>query len=110
MYIINNLWLLIKEYLFHNIKKQGKHLKNDPYIKKYNTILTDLPNLSIPRTGARIIYRNNNKDWKIVKFLYHLHYNGWCKLIIYDLPYQYYFCVGEKINDQLVLDEYYNNI
>ena len=110
MYIINDIWKLIKEYLFHNIKKQGKHLKNDQYIKKYNLILTDLPKLHIPGNGPRIIYNSLNKDWRIVKFLYYLHYNGWNKLIIYVLPFQYYFCVGEKVNDQLVLDEYYNNI
>ena len=42
MYIINDLWELIKEYLFHNIKKQGKHLKDDKYIHNYNNILKTL--------------------------------------------------------------------
>jgi len=109
-YIVEDVWEIIKEYLFHNIKKQGKHLINNKYIQNYNNTLKSLPKLSIPGNGPRIIYKDNNKDWKIVKFLYYLHYNRWWKLIIYVLPYQYYFCVGEKINDELVLDEYYNNI
>jgi|TARA_B110000438_G_C15782942_1_gene637069 hypothetical protein len=110
MYIINDVWEQIKEYLFHNIKKQGKHLKNDKYIQNYNNTLKFLPKLKIPGTGPRVIYNPAKKDWRIVKFLYYLHYNGWYKLIIYIIPYQYHFCVDEKINDQLILDEYYNNI
>jgi len=109
-YIVKDVWEIIKEYLFHNIKKQGKHLINNQYIQNYNNTLKSLPKLHIPGTGPRIIYQDKNKDWRIVKFLYYLHYNGWHKLIIYVIPYQYHFCVDEKINDQLVLDEYYNNI
>ena len=29
MYIINELWILIKSFLIHNIKIHGTHLKND---------------------------------------------------------------------------------
>ena len=45
MFIVEDVWELIKEYLFHNIKKQGKHLKDDIYIKNYNSILKTLPKL-----------------------------------------------------------------
>ena len=45
MFIVEDVWKLIKEYLFHDIKKQGKHLKNDKNIHKYNYILKTLPKM-----------------------------------------------------------------
>ena len=40
MYIINELWYEIKSFMFHDIKKHGKHLKtNDLYVKNYNEVV-----------------------------------------------------------------------
>ena len=74
MYIINEIWEVIKEYLFHDIKKHGKHLKNDKYIHKYNYILKTLPKLYIPRTGPRIVYNSFKREFRLVKFLYHIYH------------------------------------
>ena len=38
VWILPELWReIIKPCLFHNIKTQGKHLKNDKYIRNYNS-------------------------------------------------------------------------
>ena len=52
MYIINELWDLIKEYLIHNINKQGKHLN-----KKKNFILKN-KNLKLLLNEFKIPYYN----------------------------------------------------
>jgi hypothetical protein len=84
MYLPNDLWLIVKSYMFHDIKTQGKHLKNDPYIKLYNITLKLMPPLIIPRSGPRIIYssatntqrvlidnqRLSTKKIRFVKFVY----------------------------------------
>lgn len=112
MYIINELWGLIKEYLFHNIKKQGKHLKSDIHIQKYNSILKTLPKMYIPRTGPRIVYNSFKRKFRIVKFLYHIYHKTWkrSKTIIEYTPYTQYYCIDHIINHAIVSDDYYNNI
>ena len=111
MFIVEDVWKLIKEYLFHNIKKQGKHLKNDKNIHKYNFILKTLPKMYIPHRGPRIIYNSFKREFRIVKFLYHINHKTWkrSKTIIVISPYKHYYGVSEKINDEIVLEEY-NNI
>lgn len=42
MYIPKEIWIIIKLYLFHNIK-YGKHNKKNKYIKQYNKIMKILP-------------------------------------------------------------------
>ena len=111
MFIVEDVWKLIKEYLFHDIKKHGKHLKNDKYIHKYNYILKTLPKMYIPRTGPRIVYNSFfSNDFRIVKFLYHIYHKTWkrSKTIIVISPYKYYYGVSENINDEIVLYEYNN--
>tara|TARA_B100001093_G_scaffold519246_1_gene607352 strand:- start:5627 stop:5971 length:345 start_codon:yes stop_codon:yes gene_type:complete len=113
MYIINDIWKLIKEYLFHNIKKQGKHLKNDKYIHNYNNILKTLPKMYIPRTGPRIVYNSFFKtNFRIVKFLYHINHKTWkrSKTIIEYASYIHYYCVGNDINHSIISEDYRNNI
>jgi len=84
MFLPEDLWLIVKSYMFHDIKTQGKHLKNDPYIKLYNITLKLMPPLIIPRSGPRILYssvtntqkvlidnqRLSTKNIRFVKFLY----------------------------------------
>ena len=110
MYIINEIWELIKEYLFHDIKKHGKHLKNNKYIHNYNNILKTLPKMYIPRRGPRIVYNSFKREFRIVKFLYHIYHKTWkrSKTIIVISPYKYYYGVSENINDEIVLYEYNN--
>ena len=110
MYIINDIWILIKDFLFHNIQKQGKHLKDNINIKNYNSILKTLPKMYIPRVGPRIIYNSFKREFRLVKFLYHIYHKTWKKsktIIIYS-PYTQYYGVGQRTNDEIVLYDYNN--
>ena len=42
MYFPEELWIIIKYFLFHNIKF-SKHLKNDPDIINFNKVINSLP-------------------------------------------------------------------
>ena len=112
MFIVEDVWELIKEYLFHNIKKQGKHLKDDIYIKNYNSILKTLPKMYIPRTGPRIVYNSFKREFRLVKFLYHIYHKTWkrSKTIIEYASYRHYYCVGNDINHAIISDDYCYNI
>ena len=70
MYIVNELWVYIKTFLIHDIKIHGKHLKNDPYIKKYNSILKYMPKPKVPRTGPRIVFSSVHDEVRFIKYLY----------------------------------------
>ena len=74
MFIIEDIWKHIKSYMFHDIKIHGKHLKNDPYIIKYNDIMKNIPRPSIPLNGPRIVFSSHKKNIRYVKFLYHINY------------------------------------
>ena len=69
IYLIEELWNKIKDYLIHNIKKHGKHLKNDSNIITYNNILKSLPKRTIPSFGPRIIYFCKN-NIKYIKYIF----------------------------------------
>lgn len=74
-FIIEDVWREIKTYLFHNIKTHGKHLKNDKFIKKFNTIVTCIPRKYACKVGPTyFIYysRSVNKGelFRFIKFLY----------------------------------------
>ena len=110
MFIVEDVWKLIKEYLFHDIKRQGKHLKDDVYIKNFNSILKTLPKMYIPRTGPRIVYSSVKREFRLVKFLYHIYHKTWkrTKTIMEISPYIQYYGLGQRINDEIVLYEYNN--
>tara|TARA_B100001094_G_C17952479_1_gene681296 strand:- start:194 stop:463 length:270 start_codon:yes stop_codon:yes gene_type:complete len=68
MYVIDDIWIYIKEYLFHNIK-YSKHLGDDKYIKEYNLILKKIPRYNDYKVCPKVIY---NKNKNIIKSLYHV--------------------------------------
>ncbi len=70
MYIIEDVWREIKSYLIHNIKKHGKHLKDDKYVKQYNEVIKQIPIKYIPASGPRIVYQSNTIIHRCAKFLY----------------------------------------
>ena len=76
MYICKDVWLIIKDFLFHDIKKHGMHLKSQPEIKIYNKTLQQLPRIYPPHNGPRIyktyLYCNSKLTIPIAKFVYHL--------------------------------------
>jgi hypothetical protein len=69
-YIIDDIWSIVKSFLFHNIKKQGKHLKTkNSNVFLYNEVVKSVPTIIKPVTGPRIVY-TSQKD-KVAKFLYY---------------------------------------
>ena len=71
-YINDDVWGEIKNFLFHNIKKQGKHLKKgNVNIFLYNEVVKSIPIIKSPRTGPKIIYNSATKKFRIAKMLYH---------------------------------------
>ena len=75
MYIINEIWINIKSYIFHNIKLQGKHLKiQNSYIKNYNSVVKSMPTIVKPSNGPYVIYTSPplyNKSIQIAKLMYY---------------------------------------
>jgi hypothetical protein len=117
MIIIEDVWKHIKSYMFHNIKIHGKHLKNDPYIIKFNNIMKNIPKPIVPFNGPRIIFSSYKRNMRYVKFLYHINYfytrsvpnNSWKKLAIVE-----YQLLGENYDencltyDSKIREEYFN--
>jgi len=72
MYIINELWYEIKSFMFHDIKKHGKHFKtNNIYVKKYNEVVKSVPTIINPLFGPYVVYNSATKSIRVAKFLYH---------------------------------------
>jgi hypothetical protein len=70
-YIIDDVWDLIKTYMFHSIKIHGKHLKKDKNVFLYNEVVKSVPIITIPRGGPRIIYNSAKRKFRVAKFLYY---------------------------------------
>ena len=101
MFLVEDIWLIIKSYLFHNINIHGKHLKNDPFIKKYNEIIKNLPKPSVPLNGPRIVYSSMTKKTRFIKFVYH--FNFFFKKYH---PYDFYLNSRTIMETQLLKDSY----
>ena len=72
-YIIDELWYNIKSFMFHDIKKHGRHLKiNDPCVKNYNKVVKSVPTIVKPINGPYITYKLHNSSIQVARFL---HYN-----------------------------------
>ena len=72
MYIINELWWKIKSYMFHNIKKHGKHLKTkDLYVKNFNTVVKSVPTIIKPSTGPYVVYNSPHNSIRVARLLYY---------------------------------------
>lgn len=104
MFFIKEIWMNIKEYLFHNIKKQGKHLKEDTEIIKYNNVMKTIPNPIISRTGPRIIYTDSRKKTRFLKFIYHIKYKNINKTLI-----EYMVLPNNYINYNKMYDVVFRN-
>jgi|UniRef100_A0A6C0C2A6 hypothetical protein len=101
MHLIEDIWGLIKSYMFHNIKIHGKHLKNDPDITKYNQVMDCIPKPSVPINGPRIIYSSMTNSVRFIKFVYH--FNFFFKK---HQPYNYYLHSRTIIEVQMLKDGY----
>ena len=112
MYIIEDVWREIKSYLIHNIKKHGKHLKDDKYVKKYNEVIKQIPIKYIPASGPRIVYQSNTIIHRCAKFLYKVQAPCTLSKKRYSLRYKLiieYILIGNYTRDE-IRQEYYNNI
>jgi len=112
MYIIEDVWREIKSYLIHNIKKHGKHLKDDKYVKQYNEVIKQIPIKYIPASGPRIVYQSNTIIHRCAKFLYKVQAPCTLSKKRYSLRYKLiieYILIGNYTRDE-IREEYYNNI
>lgn len=88
MYFPEELWIIIKYFLFHNIKF-SKHLKNDPDIINFNKVINSLPKRLVPRYGPRIMYYPRKNIYKYF-YLINIKNNVYMKtIIISNLPKDY---------------------
>lgn len=87
MYLIEEIWIKIKDYKFHNVQKQGKHLKKIKNIKIYNKVLIELLNeFKIPFYNYYIW----DKPGKFKLVLFKLKKEKKGKLSIWNYPYWNY--------------------
>ena len=119
VYLIDDVWNYIKEFIFHDIKKHGKHLKDDKNIKKYNEIIKKLPMLIHKAETARIIYNSGKKDVRFIKFVYIIKHKRVRRLIIEYQTFNSIYKKSERkwgvknLSDELhekFRKEYYENI
>lgn len=108
IYILDDIWNLIKTYIFHDIKLHGKHLKNDPDVKIYNNIVKNLPKPLISRVGQSITYlRDKNRDVYTFKYYIHIHKNNFIP-IIETMPIPKKYNTLFKVYDYLIKFTYRN--
>ena len=67
-----DIWREIKTYLVHNIITQGKHLKKERTVIKFNNTLQNLPRIKPTTTGPKIIYSSILKPYRLAKYVYHI--------------------------------------
>jgi len=103
VYIIDDVWLYIKLFLFHNIKIHGKHLEDNKHIQKYNNIIKEFNFLLCESDTFKIVYNSALKQTRIVKLIYNLKYKNINKLIIEfsvfreeDYKKEYYALLNNK--------------
>jgi len=112
------LWVIIKDFLIHDIKKHGKHLKDDDNIVAFNSCMNLIPRPYPPRNGPRIVYSSVKKEFRMVTYLYYLApfsnskygKKNSIKCIIVKCPLNYFHCVNRSMNDNIIRNEYYSYI
>lgn len=69
MYLPDDTWNIVKDFLIHDISKHGKHLQQNTWIQKYNQCLKSMFPILIPKYGSRVLYYQNGSE-RFVKFTY----------------------------------------
>lgn len=67
-----DMWFEIKSFIVHDIKTQGKHLKQNKDIICYNNVLKLLPRFYAPKFGPQIVFNSHLNSFRIAKYLYHI--------------------------------------
>ena len=107
IYLPDELWKLIKLFIFHDIK-YGKHLKNDKYIIKYNNIIKKLPKKNIPDFGPRILFSPINTSFRNYKYIYFIPLKKNKKYFIFEImPLHHNYIFAFKKYDQEIFSNYY---
>ncbi len=101
MYVIKELWVLIKSFLIHNIKIHGAHLKNDENIINYNQVMKTIPKPQVPLNGPRIMINSVHKHYRFIRFVYHMY-------PFYIPVSSQYLTKKRTIIEHQLLDENYN--
>ena len=86
VYIIDDVWMYIKTFLFHNIKTQGKHLKKNKNIECYNNSIKIFNSLLKEVSNPKIIFQSAMKPFRTLKFIYEINYKKIRRLIIVYRP------------------------
>lgn len=108
MWLPDDVWVYTKQFIFHNIKKHGKHLKKDKNIQNYNSIIKIFKTILKPNQTPKIIYSSTKNKLKYVKFIYILEYLNIRRLItIKRLHTQ---DTNKLINNRSFLEEYYSEL
>jgi len=111
MELPDDIWYIVKSFLFHNIKQHGKHLKDDNNIKIYNNSMKKINTSLYESNSVRIVLfekRDKNKSYFFYRFCYHLIINNINKTII-EIGMYNKDDVNEEINSK-ISEEYYNQI
>jgi hypothetical protein len=98
MYLPDDIWNIIKDFLIHDISKHGKHLKDDIWIQKYNQCLKEFYPLLVPRYGTRVVYYQNKQE-RFIKFIYNFPRK-------YDSNHRFFYNCLKIIEIQLLPEEY----
>lgn len=69
MYLPDDTWNIVKDFLIHDISRHGKHLQQNTWIQKYNQCLKSIFPILIPKYGYRVLYYQNGSE-RFVKFTY----------------------------------------
>ena len=111
-WIIDDVWVLIKTYLFHNIKIHGKHLKNDKYVINFNKVVKLIPGIYMPKIGPRIVYCSALKSFRFVKFVYKVPAPCTLSKRRYSLKYKLIieYMALKNFDEQQIRDEYYSKL
>jgi len=67
-----DIWRKLKTYLVHKITTQGKHLKKEKNIMKFNNILRKVPRIKPPNSGPHIVFNSATTSFRIAKYIYHI--------------------------------------
>ena len=108
MYLPTDIWCYLKEFMFHNIKKHGKHLKKDKNIENYNSSIKIFKTILKPNQTPKIIYSSTKNKLKYVKFIYILQHLNIRRLV--TIKRLFTEDPNKLINKGSFIDEYYSEL
>ena len=111
MELPNDVWYIVKSFLFHNIKQHGRHLKDNITNKIYNNAIKIFNTSLYASNSVRIVLfekKDNKKTYLLYRYCYHFIIKNINKTIIETGMYNK-DDINEEINSK-IREEYYNQI